>query len=100
LSREPVLSKVEGSNHERIFSHTLRPFRPSYGRRKITLKQIALFSAAVAFALLAPNLIHAQDRAGVLQGVVKDSSGAPVAGALVKLKNGERRLTFMVVTQA
>jgi hypothetical protein len=63
-------------------------------------KQIALFSAAAAFALLAPNLIHAQDRSGVLQGVVKDAVGAPATGALVKLKNGEQRLTFMVVTQA
>ena len=53
-----------------------------------------------AIAVLRPNLIQAQDRSGVLQGVVKDSSGAPVAGAFVKMKNAERRLTFMVVTQA
>src|SRR5881628_3257090 len=56
--------------------------------------------ALVAVTLLCPNLIHAQDRSGVLQGVVKDSSGAPVAGAFVKMKNAERRLTFMVITQA
>jgi hypothetical protein len=47
------------------------------------LKQIALFSAAAAFAMLSPNLIQAQDRSGALQGVVKDASGAPVAGAFV-----------------
>jgi virginiamycin B lyase len=35
-----------------------------------------------------------------LQGVVKDSAGAPITGAFVKMKNGERRLTFMVITQA
>lgn len=47
-----------------------------------------------------PKLPYAQDRAGILQGVVKNSSGAPLAGAFVKMKNAERRLTFMVVTQA
>src|SRR5213595_1924576 len=54
----------------------------------------------VAVALVCPRLIHAQDRSGVLQGVIKDASGAPVAGAFVKMKNAERRLTFMVISQA
>jgi len=36
---------------------------------------------------------------GVVEGVVKDSSGQPLAGAFVKLKNAERRLTFMVISQ-
>ena len=53
-----------------------------------------------AMALLCPNSIRAQDRAGILQGVVKNSSGAPMSGAFVKLNNAERRLTFMVGTQA
>ena len=35
-----------------------------------------------------------------LQGVVKNSSGAPVSGAFVKMKNAEGRLTFMVISQA
>ena len=39
-------------------------------------------------------------RAAEMQGVVKSASGAPVAGAFVKLQNAERRLTFMVVSQA
>ena len=34
-----------------------------------------------------------------MQGVVSDASGQPVAGAFVKLKNDERRLTFMVISQ-
>ena len=51
-------------------------------------------------ARLCPQLTQAQDRAGTLQGVVKNSSGVPLAGAFVKMKNAERRLTFMVVTQA
>jgi virginiamycin B lyase len=47
-----------------------------------------------------PYPVWAQDRTGILQGVVKDSSGAPVSGAFVKMKNAERRLTFMVISQA
>ena len=31
---------------------------------------------------------------------MKDPKGAPVPGAFVKLKNTERRLTFMVISQA
>src|SRR5215467_6703140 len=50
-------------------------------------------------AVLLPYPVPAQDRAGILQGVVKDSSGAPVSGAFVKMKNAERRLTFMIITQ-
>src|SRR5262249_11856634 len=38
--------------------------------------------------------------AGTLQGVVKNSAGQPLAGAFVKLKNSEKRLTFMVISQA
>ena len=59
-----------------------------------------VFVALAALALCYPDFIYAQDRAGTLQGVVKDASGAAVAGAFVKMKNAERRLTFMVVTQA
>jgi virginiamycin B lyase len=52
------------------------------------------------FAVAFPYPVRAQDRTGILQGVVKDSSGAPVSGAFVKMKNAERRLTFMVISQA
>ena len=67
------------------------------------LKQIhsQVFVAMLAvLAVLCPQPVQAQDRAANLQGVVKDSSGAPVSGAFVKMKNAERRLTFMVITQA
>lgn len=37
---------------------------------------------------------------GVVEGVVKNASGQSVAGAFVKLKNAERRLTLMVISQA
>jgi virginiamycin B lyase len=63
-------------------------------------KKIAFASMAMFIVLITSALAQAQDRSGTLQGVVKDSSGASVAGALVKVKNAERRLTFMVVTQA
>jgi len=36
---------------------------------------------------------------GTVQGVVTDSSGRPVAGAFVKLRNPRRRLTIMVVSK-
>ena len=60
----------------------------------------AIFFATLTALALCPSVIQAQDRAGMLQGVVTNSSGSPVAGAFVKMKNAERRLTFMVVTQA
>ncbi len=50
--------------------------------------------------ILNPHLTQAQDRSGTLQGVVKNSSEAPVSGAFVKLKNAERPIMFMVATQA
>lgn len=52
-----------------------------------------------AAAVLGAYPLWAQS-AGSVQGVVKDSSGAPVSGAFVKLKNAEKRLTFMVISQA
>ena len=49
--------------------------------------------------LAATSAVQAADERGVVQGVVSDASGQPVKGAFVKLKNAERRLTFMVITQ-
>ena len=60
----------------------------------------AIVIALASLALFSATTISAQDRAGTLQGVVKDAKGAPVAGAYVKLKNAERHVTFMVVSQA
>src|SRR5262249_1616480 len=51
-------------------------------------------------ALVCIVSVRGAENAGVLQGVVKDNAGAPVAGAFVKMKNAERRLTFMVISQA
>src|ERR1041385_4089522 len=58
--------------------------------------------AIIVFAgtlFLTPSA-YSQDRPGSLQGVVKNATGAPVTGAFVKLKNSERRLTYMVISQA
>jgi streptogramin lyase len=58
---------------------------------------VILLSSAIEIGY--PNSLLAQDRSSTIQGTVKNSSGAPVNGALVKLQNAERRLTFLVPTQ-
>ena len=66
-------------------------------------KQISAQIIVVTLSLIAvfyPQFAQAQDRSGTLQGVVKNSLEVPVSGALVKLKNAERPLMFMVATQA
>ncbi len=40
-----------------------------------------------------------EGHSGVLQGVVTDSSGQPVAGAFVRLDSTDQRLTFMFISQ-
>ena len=58
---------------------------------------------AVIAAVVLVVGIHASraaDFAGSVQGVVKSASGQALAGAYVKLINPERRLTFMVISQA
>ena len=56
-------------------------------------------SAAVALFISA-HPARAADFAGSVQGVVKNASGEALSGAYVKLINAERRLTFMVISQA
>ncbi|OFW43612.1 MAG: hypothetical protein A3J28_09660 [Acidobacteria bacterium RIFCSPLOWO2_12_FULL_60_22] len=43
--------------------------------------------------------LRAADDRGTVEGVVKSSAGRPLPGAFVKLKNAQRRLTFLVITQ-
>jgi len=60
----------------------------------------------VAAAMMATSVLlcthfgRAAENNCSVQGVVKNASGQPVSGAFVKLKNAERRLTFMVISQA
>ncbi|HEX9454642.1 MAG TPA: carboxypeptidase regulatory-like domain-containing protein [Candidatus Binatia bacterium] len=66
-------------------------FKKHHPTIAITIAALAIFLAQV---------VTAQERAGSLQGVIKDTKGAPVVGAYVKMKNPERRVTFMVVSQS
>ena len=54
--------------------------------------------AAGAVLLLAQSAAVAQNN-GLVQGLIYDARGQPVAGAMVKLKHELRRLTFMVVSR-
>ena len=65
---------------------------------QVSLK-VSVAVLAVAAVLCVPS-IRAADYTGSLQGVVRNASGAHVSGAFVKFKNAERRLTFMVISQA
>jgi len=58
---------------------------------------IAAFAVAAAVAWA--GAARAQE-AGTLTGVVTDAAGAPVEGAFVQMRNAERRLHFMVISQA
>jgi len=65
----------------------------------MTLRNVTLNLAvgiAAGIVLIATQPVRAADERGSVQGVVNDASGKPVTGAMVKLKNAERRLTFMV----
>jgi virginiamycin B lyase len=45
------------------------------------------------------SLQSIESHGGTVQGAVTDSSGRPIAGAFVKLRNARRRLTIMVVSR-
>src|SRR5262245_23502448 len=68
------------------------------------LTSARLTSHLIAAALLAsvfwPDAGSAQSAVGTLSGVITDASGKPLAGAFVQMTNAERRLHFMVITQA
>src|SRR5205085_2214415 len=64
-----------------------------YGSRTLSVLAAGTLFAGVHSA-------QAADFAGSVQGVVKSASGQALSGAYVKLINPERRLTFMVVSQA
>ena len=57
--------------------------------------------AALAFvaAVSCPIAASAQGPVGTLTGVITDAAGSTVAGAFVQMRNAERRLNFMVITQ-
>jgi virginiamycin B lyase len=61
-------------------------------------RTVAVIAAVALFAGV--HSIQAAEFSGSVQGVVKSASGEALPGAYVKLINPERRLTFMVVSQA
>jgi len=70
----------------------------------MALKDIARVLAtgiAAGTVMLCVQPVLAGDNSGVVEGVVKNASGQPVAGAFVRLRSDNRRpsLTFMVVSQ-
>src|SRR5215470_1140598 len=75
------------------------PSAISTRRELMTLKIFTRsLAAGVAFGVMMAAA-QAADNRGVVQGIVNDAGGKPVAGAMVKLINADRRLTFMVVSQ-
>jgi streptogramin lyase len=55
---------------------------------------------ASAPAASTPTPVYDEESySGVIEGVVRDASGNPVAGAYVKLRNDARRLLFMHISQ-
>jgi len=54
---------------------------------------------AMGVAIVGIHSAQAVNNGGSVQGIVKSASGEAVSGAFVKLKNAERRLTFMVISQ-
>src|SRR3979490_2578345 len=61
--------------------------------------KLCLTASAFVVSVLWSQPGSAQNAVGSLTGVIKDARGAPVAGAFVQMKNAERRLNFMVITQ-
>src|ERR1700726_48239 len=57
-----------------------------------------IFAAALLF--LCGQFAWAAENSSTVEGLVQDASGKPVAGAFVKLKNSDRHLEFMVISQA
>jgi virginiamycin B lyase len=55
---------------------------------------------AALFLFLCSGLAIAGENNSTVEGMVQDASGKPVTGAFVKLKNNERHLEFMVISQA
>ena len=68
----------------------------------MALRDISRYLAmgiAAGAVMVCAQPVFAIDNAGSVEGVVKNASGQPVAGAFVRLRNADKRLTFMVVSQ-
>src|SRR6266436_6417681 len=87
-----------------VYSQELKGQRVNsgQGRRKTMFSHRSRILPVIATVVLFVSVhsIRAADFAGSVQGVVKNASGQALPGAYVKLINPERRLTFMLVSQA
>src|SRR5258708_33045863 len=87
-----------------VYSQWLKGHRVNsgQGRRKTMFSHRSRIPAVIAAGVLFVSVhsIRAADFDGSVQGVVNSASGQALPGAYVKLINPERRLTFMVVSQA
>jgi streptogramin lyase len=66
----------------------------------MTRRILAWIGAAMLIGAQSAQGVNAADDRGSLQGIVSDAAGRGVAGAFVKLRNAEKRLTFMVISRA
>src|SRR5499427_9161890 len=58
------------------------------------------FAAVALFAAVScPGVGSAQSTVGTLTGLITDAAGSAAAGAFVQMRNAERHLNFMVITQ-
>src|SRR3984893_10758749 len=99
FQKKPLL---EGSIARKwVYTRRSRKAQTVNSAREETMLSHGSRIAIAAVALIASvHAMRAADFAGSVQGVVKSASGEALSGAYVKLINSERRLTFMVVTQA
>jgi hypothetical protein len=67
--------------------------------KRLTISGILTAGTAAGAILISAQAIAVAQERGSIQGVIHDAYGKPLAGAFVKLKNDERRLTFMVVSR-
>src|ERR1700676_2666280 len=63
------------------------------------MSKLSFATAALIAAVCCPGAASAQGTGGTLTRVVTDAAGSAVAGAFVQMRNAERRLNFMVITQ-
>jgi virginiamycin B lyase len=82
-------------------------FSLARGGRKIRRSGMTLYGMrskftvifAALFLFVCSGLAMAAENTSAVEGIVQDASGKPVTGAFVKLKNNERHLEFMVISQ-
>src|SRR6266478_4959609 len=66
-----------------------------------TTRELSAKTATMLWAvLISSTAMWAAGGTGAITGVVKDASGTPVSGAIVKVKNTDKGITTTVISQA